>query len=355
MVRGIGPRIYQQLLDQFGSAEQVLSADRVRLQEVPGVGGQLAKQIVEANRSSEVIHLEELCEQNQINVIARSEDAYPALLKETATPPNILFTQGELVAEDRIAIAVVGSRHATHYGKTQAESLGRSLAMAGFTVVSGMARGVDAAAHLGALKSGGRTLAVLGSGLLNIYPADHASLATQIAEQGVLISEYHPHQSPKSGSFPQRNRIITGLCLGTIVVEAAHRSGALISARLAMEQGREVFAVPGPINSRMSQGCHQLIRDGATLVRSVDDILEELGPLAIPAQLADNQTIRHPAELKLSEQESKILQAVGIEATQLDQIVVESGLPTQRVLSTISVLEMRRLIRRLSGTTVARI
>jgi DNA processing protein len=355
LVNGVGPKTYQQLLENFGGPEQVLRADSAHLKRIPGIGSQLAQQIGNADQQIDVAELIQLCQSKQIRIISRHEESYPNLLKQTATPPNILYTQGELTEADSIAIAIVGSRHATHYGKSQAESLGRALALAGFTVVSGLARGIDAAAHLGALKAGGRTLAVLGSGLLNIYPSEHKKLAAQIAEQGAVISECHPEQPPRSGAFPQRNRIVTGLCLGTIVVEAAQRSGALISARLAMEQDREVFAVPGPVNSRMSQGCHRLIKDGAKLVESIDDVLEELGPLAVPSSRKSEETIRHPAELKLSDQESRILQSIGVEPTQLDEVIVKCGLPVQRVLSTISVLEMRKLVKRVSGTTVARI
>ena len=354
LVAGIGPKTYGQLLDAFGSADQVLRADKAHLQKVPGVGNKLADQILTARDNLDLEELFQLCSSNRIDIVGKQNESYPVLLKEISDPPNILFVQGKIQPVDALSIAIVGSRHATHYGTTQAESLARSLAMAGFTIVSGLARGIDAAAHTGALQAGGRTIAVLGSGLLNVYPSEHKKLAAQIAEQGAVVSESHPKQAPKSGAFPQRNRIVTGLCLGVIVVEAAQRSGALISARLAMEQGREVFAVPGPVTSRMSQGCHRLIRDGAKLVESIDDVLEELGPLAVPAKVDTNVTVRHPAELKLTDQESKVLNAIQMEPTQLDDILVKTGLPAQRVLSTISVLEMRKLIKRISGTTVAR-
>lgn len=352
-VRGVGPRIYQQLSDHFGGPVSVLKATASELRQVPGVG-RLAESIVSARDLADAQQLLEFCGQQKIQVVLRDEDTYPQMLREITDPPNLLYVQGTIEPVDNLAIAVVGSRHATHYGKRQAESLGRALGMAGITVVSGLARGIDAAAHRGALKAGGRTIAVLGSGLLNLYPAEHQDLAAQISAQGAVITECHPQQAPKSGSFPKRNRIISGLCLGTVVVEAAQRSGALISARLAMEQNREVFAVPGPVSSRMSRGCHQLIRDGAKLVESVEDILEELGPLSIPTELPSRETIRHPAELKLSEQETQILQAIQMEPTSLDDVVNRSGLPVQRVLSTVSVLEMRRLVKRLNGTTVVR-
>jgi DNA processing protein len=176
-----------------------------------------------------------------------------------------------------------------------------------------------------------------------------------VRNQGAILSEHLPYGPPKSGAFPQRNRIITGLCLGTIIVEAGERSGALISARLAMEQGREVFAVPGQIDSRMSRGCHQLIRDGATLVESVDDVLEELGPLATPTIDNAGESLRHPAELKLNEQETQVLHAIGLEPTGIDTIIERTELPANRVLSTISVLELRRLVRRVSGTSLVRL
>jgi DNA processing protein len=251
----------------------------------------------------------------------------------------------------------VGTRHATQYGVAQAERLAGGLVRAGYTVVSGLARGIDAAAHRGALKAGGRTLAVLGSGVLNIYPPEHAQLATEIITHGALLGENPPRSPPLSGAFPQRNRIITGLSLGVIVIEASERSGALISARHAMEQGREVFALPGRVDSRTSRGCHRLIRDGAKLVETIDDVLEELGPLATPTPAArgDNEPpIRHPAELQLNEPEKAVLAAVGDEPLTIDEVVVASGLAVQNVLATISVLEMRRLIRRLGGNRVMR-
>lgn len=354
LVVGLGPIIYRRLVDYFGSAEQVLLARSDELRQVSGVGVELVRQIKDDRNEQKAIELARECEASGIDIVGCDEGSYPQLLSEIAQPPIVLFKRGQLIPADSIAIAVVGSRHATHYGKSQAESLGRELAMVGFTVVSGLARGIDAAAHLGALRAGGRTLAVLGSGLNSIYPAEHLELARQISEQGALLSEYVPCRKPKSSAFPQRNRIVTGLCLGTIVVEAAKRSGALISARLAIEQGREVFAVPGPVNSRMSSGSHQLLKDGAKLVETVDDVLEELGPLVAPAEIAKDQSIRHPAELKLSEQESKVLHAIEIEPTQIETVIVKCGLPTQRVLSTISVLEIRKLVKRISGTLVAR-
>ena len=278
LVPGVGPRTRRLLLDRFGSAAAVLSAAPSQLREVPGIGPKLTCAIVQAQQA-DVRSILQDCREHQIEIIADSEAAYPQLLREIYDPPGVLFVRGSLSPQDAIAVAIVGTRHASHYGLRQAERLARGLAAAGITVVSGLARGIDAAAHRGALAAGGRTIAVLASGLLNVYPPEHGELAEDIRGQGALVSESPPHSPPKSGAFPQRNRLIAGMSLGIVVVEAAQRSGALISAEHAMEQGREVFAVPGRVDNCTSRGCHRLIREGAKLVERVDDILDELGPL----------------------------------------------------------------------------
>ncbi len=354
MISGVGPRIRQALLERFGSAQAVLAAAPGELCEVQGVGPKLARSVAAAGDEIDVEREIALCRQHGIQILTQSDDAYPRMLREIHDPPGVLFARGSLKAEDALAIGIVGTRHGTQYGLRQAERLSGSLARAGLTVVSGLARGIDAAAHRGALAAGGRTLAVLASGVLSIYPGEHDKLAAEVAAQGALLSESPTHAQPMGGTFPQRNRLISGLSLGVIVVEAPERSGALITARHAMEQGREVFAVPGRVDSRTARGCHQLIRDGAKLVESADDVLEELGPLVEAAPRDDGPPVHHPAELMLNELEQKVLSAVGSDPTSIDQIVAQSGLPVPRVLSTVSVLEMRRLIRRTSGTTVVR-
>jgi DNA processing protein len=276
------------------------------------------------------------------------------MLKEIHDPPPVLFARGTIEPRDALAIALVGSRHGTQYGLAQAERLAGSLARAGLTIISGLARGIDAAAHRGALSAGGRTIAVLGSGLSNIYPPEHGLLADEVAAAGCLISESPPATQPMSGAFPQRNRLISGLSLGVLVIEASLQSGALITARHASEQGRDIFAVPGRIDSRVSQGCHRLIRDGAKLVETADDVLEELGPLVEATTDAGGHSVHHPAELMLNDLERQVLGAVTADATTIDQVVTTSGLPTPQVLATISALEMRRLVRRLGGNRVAR-
>ena len=355
LIPGVGPRIRQALLERFGSPQAVLSAAPSELREVSGVGPKLAGKIVTASEKIDVDEEIGVCRENQVTILTESDPRYPRLLREIHDPPGVLFVRGSIQPQDGMAIAIVGTRHATQYGLGQAERLAGSLTRAGLTIISGLARGIDAAAHRGALAAGGRTLAVLGSGVLNIYPPEHQKLADEIIAQGGLISEAPPRAAPLGGMFPQRNRIISGLSLGSIIVEAGDRSGALITARHAYEQGREVFAVPGRVDTRTARGCHRLIRDGAKLIESADDVLEELGPL-VEATVRDNgQVVHHPAELLLNEVEQKVLAAIGPDLTSIDQIVADTELAVAQVLSTLSVLEMRRVIRRLSGTTVARI
>ncbi|MBU4270662.1 MAG: DNA-processing protein DprA [Planctomycetes bacterium] len=354
MISGVGPRIRKALLERFGSARAVLAAAPSELLEVQGIGPKLTRKFVDADHEIDVRAEIELCRQRGIDILVETDPDYPRSLREIHDPPGVLFVRGKLKPDDALAIGIVGTRHGTQYGLRMAERLAGSLARAGLTVISGLARGIDAAAHRGALAVGGRTIAVLASGVLNIYPPEHDKLAAEIAARGALVSESPAGGEPLAGMFPQRNRLISGMSLGVIVVEAAERSGALITARHAMEQGREVFAVPGNVDSRTSRGCHRLIRDGAKLVESADDVLEELGPLVEAAPRDDGQAIHHPAELLLNEQEQQVLSAVGGEATPIDQIISDTGLPVPQVLSTLSVLEMRRLIRRLSGTMVVR-
>ncbi len=354
LVPGVGPTIRKSLLEYFGSAEAVLAASSGELRQVPGVGPKLSCALVSARDEIDAEVEIAICREHGITIISDEEAGYPRLLREIHNPPSILFVHGDVGDDDALAIAIVGTRHATNYGLRQAERLAGGLARAGLTVVSGLARGIDAAAHRGALNAGGRTLAILASGVLNVYPPEHKGLAEEIRDSGAVISENPPRNEPISGAFPRRNRVITGLSLGLVVVEAAERSGALISAQHAMEQGREVFAVPGRVDSRASRGCHRLIRDGAKLVECVEDVLEELGPLVEATPRSDGRVVHHPAELKLNEQERQVLDAIGIDPTTIDKVVETSGLPIHRVLSTVSVLEMRRLIRRVSGTTVAR-
>ena len=353
MVPGVGPRIRQTLLRRFGSPKAALTAAPGELRDVQGVGPKLCENILAADQIDVEAEIA-LCRRRGIEILSESDPRYPRMLREIPDPPGVLFVRGELKPQDALAVGIVGTRHGTPYGLRQAERLAGSLARAGLTVVSGLARGVDAAAHRGALAAGGRTIAVLASGVLNIYPPEHDSLADEVAAAGAVLSEQPSQSPPLAGTFPQRNRLISGLSLGVIVVEAADRSGALITARHAMEQGREVFAVPGNVDGRASRGCHRLIRDGAKLIESADDVLQELGPLVEATPRDDGRVIHHPAELMLNEVEQQVLAALGSEAITIDQVVVASGLPVPSVLATLSALEMRHLVRRLSGSMVVR-
>ncbi len=352
---GVGPLTHRRLLDYFSSAAAAMAATESELRDVEGVGPKLAKAIRDSARSSDAERELAFCKAHGISLLVDSDPRYPRDLREIPDPPGILFARGELIPQDALGIAIVGTRHATTFGLDQAEKLAGGLSRAGLTIISGLARGIDACAHRAALAAAGRTVAILGSGVMNIYPPEHDRLAEEVIARGALLSEHPPQSPPLAGAFPQRNRIITGMSLGVIVVEANLRSGALISARHAMEQGREVFAVPGRVDSRTSQGCHRLIRDGAKLVECVDDVLEELGPLsaAVPAGAGDGE-VRHPGELVLNDQEQVVLQAIESSPTTIEQVIAACELPVQRVLATISVLEMRKLVRRLGANTVQR-
>ena len=351
---GVGPQMLARLLDQFGSASNTLAASPKELSEVDGVGVALARRIRSSEFREQADCIVATCKEQEIEILLPSDDSYPRMLRELPDPPSTLYVRGELRSTDTLGIAMVGTRGASQYGRAQAERFARSLARAGIVIVSGLARGIDAAAHLGALEAEGRTIGVLANGVGEVYPPQHAELGERIANSGALISEMPPGTKPKKGMFPQRNRIISGLTLGTLVIEAAERSGALITARLAGEQGRDVFALPGLVTAPNSRGCHKLIRDGAILVQDPEHVIDALGPLVESVNVAPKQTLRHPAELQLNEQETCVLQAVGVEPTDINSVVVASELPVARVLSTLSVLEMRRLVRRVSGQLVQR-
>lgn len=357
-VPGMGSRLRRMLLERFGSPAAVFRASADDIRSVGRIGPTLAKLISDSGIARAADEVLDLCRRRGVDIVIEGDAAYPALLSRIDDPPAVLFVRGGFRPCDSLAVAIVGARHATPYGIRVAEQLAGGLVRAGYTVVSGLARGIDAAAHAGAIKAGGRTLAVLGSGVLAVYPPEHERLGDDVIAHGALISEAPPLAEPHQGAFPQRNRIVSGLSLGTIVVQASERSGALITARLAGEQGREVFAVPGAIDCRVSRGCHALIRDGAKLVESVDDVLEEIGPLFETCTAPDGRSISHAAELQLGDIERQVLQAIdregGAEPVNIDDVVVATDLATSQVLATIGVLEMRRLLRRHPGNRVSR-
>ncbi len=350
LVSGVGPLTSRTLLERFGSASRVLNASISSLRDVQGVGPKLAEKIARARVEVDAESELKLCRDSGVLLVDQDHEAYPPPLGDIPDPPRLLYLRGTYQSSDQLAIALVGSRKCTPYGLRVAERLASSLARVGITVVSGLARGIDAAAHRAAIRAGGRTLAVLANGLADVYPPEHSDLARDVSEAGAVISEMPMRQGPLAGLFPQRNRIISGLCLGVVVIEATPRSGSLSTAHHAMEQNREVFAVPGPVDSLSSQGCHRLIRDGARLVENVDDILEELGPLVREVKAAgESPSVRHPAELTLSDLERSILARLDDSPKPVDALIVATGMTASQVLATLSVLEMRRLVKRLPG------
>jgi DNA processing protein len=354
LVPGIGPRLQQALEAAFGSPSAILRASLAELQQVDGIGPKLAAAIVEHRNAEAAVREIDRCRQANIRMLRRTEPRYPRMLAQTCDPPSVLYCRGDLEPRDEVAVAIVGSRRCSVYGRQQAERFASALARAGATVISGLARGIDAAAHRGALEAGGRTIAVSATGLAQVYPPEHKDLAAEIAEHGAVVSESCLDQEPIAGLFPQRNRIISGMSLGVIIIEATRTSGALHTARHALEQGREVFALPGRVDSLTSEGCHDLIRDGVPLVRGVDDVLEALGPLLSPVERSPTETVHTPRELSLSDQERTILNLVAVEPRLIDEVVRDSAIEPSRVLATLTVLEMKRMLKRLPGGYVIR-
>jgi len=339
-VRGIGPRRFARLLECFGSAERAWHAGRAAYARIFPAG--LADRLAAARAG--------ICpatcweEVRGMQLLLLGDPGYPPRLAAISDPPFVLYCRGLPLLADAPTVAVVGSRRSTAYGLAVAEALGRDLARAGVWVVSGLARGVDSAAHRGALEAGGRTLAVLGSGLDRLYPPEARALAREIARHGTLLSEFPPATEPLPGNFPARNRIISGLSQAVVVVEGDLRSGALITADLAAEQGREVMAVPGPVTSEASRGPHSLLRDGAALVESAADVLEVLGVAPVPALARTD---------RLGPEERRIMDAMGNEPRLPDELAALTGLPPATVLATLLALETGGRVRRVGTRYVA--
>jgi DNA processing protein len=283
----------------------------------------------------------------QISTIKRDDAGYPKNLKTIYDPPAVLYVKGELIPQDEAAVALVGTRRATYYGMQAGEKLAYDLALRGITIVSGMALGIDTAAHRGALRAQGRTIAVLGSGHGNIYPRRNKALYEEIAQNGAVVTEFPHMTEPFAWNFPQRNRVISGLSLGVVVVEAPKKSGALITADFALEQGREVFALPGKVSSLTSEGTHRLIKQGAKLVEGADDIIEEL-EVRLQNFLKRVSAPRQGA-LPLNGDEEKIFTLLGDEPQHIDAIAHACGLPPQTVLGSLTQLTIKRVIKELPG------
>lgn len=351
--QGLTQKAFRLLIKEFGSARQTWEAPGDAIQKTGILNNEKLRLFLSYRGTCQPEREMEKLEKLGIAIITIHDPQYPEALKCLYDPPPALLVKGEILERDSISIAVVGCRKATHYGKQAAERLARELANAGFTVVSGMARGIDTTAHQATLAAGGRTLAVLGSGLDRAYPPENRKLMEEIASHGAVVSEFPLGTPPDPWNFPQRNRIISGLSLGTLVVEAGQRSGALITAAFALEQGKGVFAVPGPITSDRSLGPHSLIRDGARLVESVEDIIEEMRPevqssLTLQALRRGERGAQLTLE-SLSREEEKILSLVKERLRPLEEIVEETGFSSHEVLSHLLFLEMKGLAKRLPG------
>jgi DNA processing protein len=340
LVAELTPRHADGLVRRFGSPAAVLRARGDEL-VAAGVSEKVAAAIRAGGRAKgELRALGAL----GAHVVVRGDARYPALLREIPDPPLALIVRGDLAPEP--CVAVVGARRASEYGRRVAFELARDLARAGLTVVSGLAAGIDAAAHQGALEEGGRTLAVLGTGIDVVYPSWHAALAKAVAAQGALVSEFACGTPPLPYNFPRRNRVISGLALGTVVVEATEDSGSLLTAQHANEQGRAVFAVPGRLGAAVHRGPHRLIREGARLVRGAEDVLEELAPQLGP-MLAERRAAA--AAAGLSDAERGLLAAIESDGSHVDEVIRRAAAPAERVLETLLALELRGLVRQLPG------
>ena len=346
---GLPPRRQVALLRAFGDPLSVLGADDAALLKTPDIK---PAHVTRLRAAAESVDVEARCAQIAklgLQVVGWESPLYPPLLREAPDPPAMLFTQGGFDRRDELAVAVVGTRKCTPYGIRVTRDLVTNLALRGFTVVSGLALGVDGEAHEAACAAGGRTIAVLPCGPDITYPPRHKALRAEVAEHGAVITEYAFGTEPMRERFPARNRIIAGLSMGTVVIEAPDKSGAMITARQAVEAGRDVFAVPGPVYSPHSRGCHSLIKDGAGLVETVEDIVDGLGIrlAAVPPRPKRDTS-------DLPQTEKAVLGALSHEPTHVDSIVEATGLSTSQVTAALMLLEVKALVRRFPGSTYVR-
>jgi DNA processing protein len=337
---GIGAVTFLRLLERFGKPDRILQASPARLQAC-GLNQQTLSCL--QHPAQECIDRDlEWLEQPDNRILTCQDPDYPPLLLQIPDPPPLLYVHGDCQSLSRLQLAMVGSRNPTASGHRTATEFARYLSLAGLTITSGLALGIDAASHEGALHAGNTTIAVMGTGLDRVYPSSHRKLAHRIAAQGALVSEFPTGTAPRPENFPRRNRIITGLSLGVLVVEAAVRSGSLISARCAAEQGREVFAIPGSIHNPLARGCHGLIRQGAKLVETAQDIIDELGALAMASQLPEIPREEHTGDTlpNLDSDYMQLLDNIGYDPTSVDVLVKTSGLTAAEVSSMLLQLEM---------------
>ena len=350
MIDGIGPVRVRLLLEHFADPAKILAASTAQLEKIHGIGPELARALVswedKVDLQGELGRIKEF----GCHVVVQTDENYPETLRQIYDPPVVLYVKGELLAKDKNGIAMVGSRLTTHYGVETARKLAYQLAYIGVTVVSGGARGIDTAAHQGALNAKGRTIAVLGTGINLIFPAENAELFERIAAQGAVITQFPFNRKADKQTFPIRNRIVAGMTLGTVVVEANLTSGALITAGMAIENGRQVFAVPGRIDSPRSKGCHDLIKKGAKLCEGAEDILSEFEYLFPASSKSSLHKEGSPLPtFTLSENEQAVYDTLSEDESAIDEVIRRSGLPPSAVSVSLLGLEMKRLIRQLPG------
>ncbi len=342
LIKGIGAVRMQALIQHFGDLELAWKASPVDLAEA-GLGRKVIERIIQAREEVDLRKLWEKIESQGIKILTWQDESYPGRLKEIDQPPPVLYIRGEYLPDDLFAVAIVGTRRVTAYGRQITEEISSFLAANGITVISGLARGVDAIAHQSTLKAGGRTIAVLGSGVDKIYPPEHRGLAEQMMERGAIISDYALGTPPDASNFPPRNRIISGLSLAVVVIEAGETSGALITAEFAAEQGREVFAVPGSILAPQSKGTNKLIQRGALPLLSMDDLMQALDLTRVGEQKAARKVI--PAD----ETEARLMNVLGSEPLHVDEIRNQAELPIEKVSATLALMELKGMVRQVGG------
>lgn len=349
-LQGLGPVMIKNLLNHFGNAKAIWKADQKELRKAKSIGPKRSRQIIKDRKSIDLDYELQMLKEAGVNYLTLVDEEYPYLLKNIHDPPPVLFYKGDMKPVDMISLSIVGSRKCTAYGRKIANKLGETLAKKGFTIVSGLARGIDTCSHQGALKSG-RTIAVIGSGIDVIYPPENEELMVDITKQGAVISPFPLSTPPHGSNFPQRNRIISGLTLGTIVVEAAKKSGSLITANFALEQGREVFAIPGDVTKEQSFGTNCLIQKGAKLVQKIDDILSEL-----PLEEWEGTICEQKEELKddkkdveLPKRETKVYEQLNSTPQEFNEILAKVEMSASQLNSILLKLEIKGLVTQLAG------
>lgn len=370
LVSGLGPKLTKALLDWFGTPAAVLNASVAQLEAVPQVGNVLAEKFAKGIKNAKLDVEWTLLRQHGVQVFVNGHDGYPPRLTTLENAPHLLYCKGEMLPTDEKSIGIVGSRSCTSYGKRMTQLLAEGLARMGWTVVSGLARGIDGVAHQSALEAGGRTIAVLANGLSTVYPPEHKELAQAVAARGAVITETPMTVAPQAGMFPARNRIISGLSRAVVVVEANARSGALITATHAAEQGREVFAFPGNADSAASAGCLELIRKGVRLIRNLDDLLEDLQGISTPQPPPPKRSKAKPmAQRTMMEEEieeqaampmpemtadQQVVWSVLSEPKHVDELIRELNKTSGELTRLLMAMELKRLVRRMPGNQYER-